>query len=59
MLDSRSEGVYCKWESYPPNSGLIDNILVIERVNGDNSISSFTCARSESKSILEFLQKEQ
>ena len=57
VLDrTRAEGVYCHWETYPPEVPTIhDNILVIERVNGDCTVDKFTCARSESKDILEFL----
>jgi hypothetical protein len=53
----RAEGVYCHWESYPPDTpGIENNILVIERVNGDGSVSTFSCAQGcESDAIREFL----
>lgn len=53
----RAEGVYCHWESYPADTpGIENNILIIERVNGDSSVTTFSCARSEVKSILAFLE---
>jgi hypothetical protein len=54
--DPRPEGVYCHWETYPPTGSLIpNNILVIERVNGDGSVTRFTCAREEAAAITDFL----
>lgn len=59
LIDPRPEGVYCHWESYPPNTPWIkDNILVIERVQGDGSVSRFTCARDESETIRLFLRSD-
>lgn len=56
----RSEGVYCRWETYPPDSAMVPgNILVIERVNGDCTISSFSCARSEASTIYRFLRQRE
>ena len=54
-MDSRPEGVYCRWESYPANSGMGNNLMTIERVNGDGSGSSMTCTRKESEVIANFL----
>jgi hypothetical protein len=57
----RAEGVYCHWESYPPDTpGIEDNILVIERVviervSGDGTVHRFECDRRESDTIREFL----
>jgi hypothetical protein len=79
-LDPRPEGVYCRWESWPPpitfcdcyesqqpdnvvhvpgghREELSDNILHIERVNGDGSVSTFECGSSESDTILRFLNQ--
>jgi hypothetical protein len=59
VRDERPEGVYCHWETYPPdpyNDGAMkDNILVLERVCGDQSVLSWECARSEAVTIQEFL----
>lgn len=55
MEDKRPEGVYCSWETYPPHSGLKNNIFVIERVAGDGSVSRFECASLESEAIIDFL----
>lgn len=55
-MDQRPEGVYCSWVTYPENSYLKDTILHIERVCGDGSVLVFECARSESKTILQFLK---
>lgn len=56
-MDQRAEGVYCHWESYPVNTpGVENNILVIERVNGDSTVTTFSCSRSEAPSILSFLK---
>lgn len=58
MIDPRAEGVYCSWESYPPDTpGINDNILHIERVNGDGSVSTFECADSEADVIAAFLKQ--
>lgn len=54
-MDPRAEGVYCRWESYPANSGQGNNLMTIERVNGDGSVSSVTCTQEESKVIAAFL----
>ena len=57
-METRPEGVYCRWETYPPEALTThDNILVIERVNGDSTVSTFNCTRGESKAILEFLKQ--
>jgi hypothetical protein len=56
VLDPRPEGLYCSWESYPRNTfGMSDNILVIERVDGDGTMTRFECARSETHVIFAFL----
>lgn len=57
----RAEGVYCRFETYPADMDLSDvrnNILVIERIAGDSSITRFECARSEAWGIKEFLNRE-
>lgn len=54
-MDERNEGVYCHWETYPLTSGFNDNIFVVERVNGDATVSRFECARSEVSVIFRFL----
>lgn len=56
ILRERSEGVYCRWE--PPLSVIShERVLVIERVNGDCSVETFSCQESESVVISEFLSK--
>jgi hypothetical protein len=72
-LDPRPEGVYCRWETWPPATKpgdnvvhvpgvpgdsrreFTDNILHIEKVWGDCSVSTFECASSEAETILAFL----
>jgi hypothetical protein len=54
VIDERPEGVYCKWEEYPQGLGRL-NIFTIERVNGDASVSTFSCTREESAVIHSFL----
>ena len=75
MLDARPEGVYCRWETYPPAvepvgdevihvpvvpgghmKEFTDNILHIEKVWGDCSVTSFECASSEAETIFNFLR---
>lgn len=54
--ESRSEGVYCRWD--PPLSVLShERVLVIERVNGDCSVETFSCNENEASAISEFLSK--
>ncbi len=58
--DARAEGVYCRWETYPalPEASVLkDNILVIERVNGNGTVISFCCARSEADLVRSFLNE--
>ena len=72
VLDPRPEGVYCRWETYPPTPENGDNvvhvpdghrqefraiILHIERVRGDCSVSTFECGLDESGVIFEFLRQ--
>lgn len=52
-IDPREEGVYCRWEEYPAHSRNFS--LVIERVNGDGSVSRLECTRVESRVIAQFL----
>lgn len=58
----RQTGVYVKlkWESYPPNTpGIEDNILVIEKVAGDGTLTTFECSRgTESEAIRKFLNDD-
>jgi hypothetical protein len=54
-MDERSEGIYCAWETYPALSGLKDNIFTMERVCGDGSVITLSCARSEAREIFNFL----
>jgi hypothetical protein len=55
-VSQRAEGVYCRWETYPEHSGITDNTFVVERVNGDGSVSTWSCARgTESNVIARFL----
>lgn len=57
MIDPRQEGVYCHWETYPPESPVErNNILVIEHVWGDGSVTRFQCSAEESDTIREFLR---
>jgi hypothetical protein len=54
--DPRPEGVYLHFETYPPGAFISrDNILVLERVNGDATVSRWSCARSEAGVIKQFL----
>lgn len=56
IRDTRAEGVYCHWETYPPDAMTVhQNILVIERVNGDQTVSRFECTRGEGLAIMSFL----
>ena len=74
VLDPRPEGVYCRWESWPPPPApgdevihvpgvpgdnrreFTDNILHIEKVWGDCSVTTFECGQQESEEIFNFLQ---
>jgi hypothetical protein len=59
LQSPRAEGVYCHWESYPPDTpGIGLDTLVIERVNGNETVSTFECTRVESAAIKEFLGDE-
>lgn len=60
-MDQRPEGVYCSWVTYPPGLTPNNNILHIERVNGDGTVTEFECARCkrESDVILAFLRRNQ
>jgi hypothetical protein len=50
----RAEGVYCEWITYPPGGfEPIPNLLQIERVNGDCSITRVTVTRDEASVIAE------
>jgi len=49
----RPEGVYCEWITYPPGFGPIPNLLRIERVNGDCSVTRMTVTREEAAVIAE------
>lgn len=53
----RPEGVYCKWISYPPGGFEKNNLLQIERVNGDCSVSTIVATRDEVKVILAAIEK--
>ncbi len=55
-IDRRIEGVYCRWEDeeYPHHSGVFG--LVIERVNGDGTVSSFYCTDDEAEVIRKFIE---
>lgn len=55
-MDQRAEGVYCKLEEYPPGLGKL-NIFTVERVNGDQTVSSFSCTVGEAVVIQEFLNR--
>lgn len=55
---TRGEGVYCHFETYPPESLMPyskNNLFVIERVNGDQTVTQLILTRAESKKVLEFL----
>jgi hypothetical protein len=49
----RAEGVYCEWITYPPGFKKIPNLLQIERVNGDCSVTRMTVTRDEADVIAE------
>lgn len=56
MMDPRPEGVYCRWEKYPqPDLGYSGRLLIIERVNGDGSVTKFSCTPDEAKKIWQFI----
>lgn len=58
-MDERAEGVYCHWESYPPETpGIENNIFVAERVCGDATVARFECTRHETRALLKFLLPE-
>lgn len=58
-MDERAEGVYCSWESYPPNTpGIENNLLLLERVTGNGTVETFTCTRDETQSIMDFLASD-
>lgn len=46
----RPEGVYCKWISYPEGFEK-NNLLQIERVNGDCSVTTMVVTTDEAKKI--------
>lgn len=54
-MDPRSEGVYCRWDEYPTGSNMF--LLVIERVNGDGSVTTLSCTKREAAYIDEFLRE--
>ncbi|MCU1324669.1 MAG: hypothetical protein JWN34_39 [Bryobacterales bacterium] len=56
---TRREGVYCHWETYPEQQHGKDNILVIERVAGNGTVTTFDCAREEAATIVAFLAQAQ
>jgi hypothetical protein len=49
-MDSRPEGVYCKWEGVG-----VGTSLVLERVNGDGSVETFSCSQKEAEVVAVFL----
>jgi hypothetical protein len=56
MKDPRPEGVYLSWETYPPECAIVkNNRLRIDKVHGDQSVTTFYCTSEESEEIREFL----
>jgi len=56
-MDPRPEGIYCRWETEPPEGGPYSRkLLIIERVNGDQSVSKIVCTHAEAGAIREFLK---
>lgn len=53
-MDPRAEGVYCRWDEYPTGSNIY--FLVIERVNGDGSVTTLSCTKREAAYIDEFIR---
>lgn len=47
-LDPRAEGVYCFWETYPPQlHAFTARLLTIERVNGNGTVDRLSCTDEE------------
>jgi hypothetical protein len=56
---TRSEGVYCQWETYPLGvSAFRTRLLTIERVCGDGSVQHVTCTPEEADIIYDAIAKE-
>ena len=56
-MDPRAEGVYCHWDTYPPEGGPYSRaVLTIERVNPNGSVSQLVVTRDEAKTIGEALK---
>jgi hypothetical protein len=53
---TRAEGVYPRWDTYPQKSVLDRNILIVERVHGDCTVTEFSCTRNEAYKIRRFLE---
>lgn len=51
-LDPRPEGAYARWFTYPEGKTGRNNLLMIERVGGDQSVSSVTLTRDEAETVL-------
>lgn len=58
-LDSRPEGTYPSWQTYPAGvAELRNNICLLERVNGDGSITQFSFPRDEAGALMHWLRAE-
>jgi hypothetical protein len=54
-MDTRPEGIYCHWEPLEVQFGF--RRLIIERVNGDGTVHTFSCTDREATHISTFLDE--
>jgi hypothetical protein len=53
--DDRPEGTYPQWETYPPGYRPGNNLLIVERVNGNATVSRIVMPRSEALKLAKFI----
>jgi hypothetical protein len=56
---ARPEGIYCRWETYPPEGGPDSSrLLTIERVTGNATVEKIICTTDESVVVMESVAEE-
>ncbi len=55
MFKQLAVGVFARWETYPPDGQSKLNLLVIEHVNGDQTVSQLIITRRDAEALRQIL----
>lgn len=54
----RRVGIHAYWETYPPGLEPSGDLLVIEHVNGDDSVDCLVITRTDAEQLRDWLNRE-